>query len=248
MAAEVVVGVGEGAPGGGLAVAVAEFLEQGQRLLAVAQGLPVLAEQRVVPADGVEDTGVRGATATGPEQLHGQLVVAERAGQIALLVMGPAEAAMGVGPPDVVAQLGEEPQRTVEAGARRPVQTEPASRPGQRAQAPGLPRRVGIGRGTGRPQGRVERDPLDRRPVVPVPPSVEERLQRPGEQTRHPVAPGPGRRPDDGEQHRILGGQPGERLLMADERFGLDAGRGGPGGTGSAYGARSCSVACAVCR
>jgi hypothetical protein len=51
VAAEVVVGVAEALPGGGLPVAAADVLEQGQGPLAVVEGLPVVGEQGVEPAD-----------------------------------------------------------------------------------------------------------------------------------------------------------------------------------------------------
>src|SRR5690242_14038294 len=55
---EPAVGMGETVPGVCLAVLVAEFLQQGEGLLAIAQRTPVVAELDIVPADPVEGIGL----------------------------------------------------------------------------------------------------------------------------------------------------------------------------------------------
>ena len=220
MTAEAVVGVGDAVPGGGLTVAVAEFLEHGERLEAVLQGLSVLAEQGVVPADRVQDAGLRGAVAAGPEQVEGELVVTQGAGQVPALLALPAEAAVGVGTAGVVAQFGEEGQGLLQAGDGPTVQSETAFHPGESPQAPGLQH------GVGEASGGVERGPLHGQSVVPVPAPVEERLQGPGQlagETFLRGVPGRGGRFDDGEQHRVFGGEPGQGPVVVAERIRMRA-------------------------
>lgn len=74
--------------------------------------------------------------------------------------------------------------------------------------------------------GRGQRDPLDRRPIVPVPPAGEVVLQCQGELPGVRIKPGLGRLPDGGEQHRVVSGEPGKHLLQIVEMLRRDIGLG----------------------
>src|SRR5215213_2760141 len=75
---EVVVGVAEAVQRGGLTDPVTDRLLEGQRLLAVGQGLLVVAELGVTPAHTVECSGLPDPVSRGPEQMEGLQVVAKR--------------------------------------------------------------------------------------------------------------------------------------------------------------------------
>ena len=65
----------------------------------------------------------------------------------------------------------------------------------------------------GQPAGGGQRGVLGGGPVVPVPAPVEEVGEGPGQLPGVGVEPGAGGVVDGGQQHRVLGGEPGQRLL-----------------------------------
>jgi hypothetical protein len=85
--AQMVLGVPQAVPGCCLDPAVAGFRAEGECPAAERAGLLVVAEEAVVPADGVERFGLVRLVADGLVQAKGPLGVAERAG-VAALVFG----------------------------------------------------------------------------------------------------------------------------------------------------------------
>ena len=92
--AEVMVGVAQAVPGGGLALPVAEFAQQDEGVLAVEERPRVVAEQGMVPADRVQGPGQSVLVAGGPEQLERLQVVGERLVVTALNLQDDAEGAV----------------------------------------------------------------------------------------------------------------------------------------------------------
>ena len=85
---------------------------------------------------------------------------------------------------------------------------------------------MGLRGRVGQPPRGGQRGLLGGGPVVPVPPPVEEVVEGPGQLPGVGVEAGGGGVVDGGEQHRVLGGEPGQRLLVVGELLRGDPGLG----------------------
>src|SRR5439155_18935897 len=83
--AEMVMGVPQAVPGVRFALAVSQLLVHGEGRAAVADGLRVLAQQGMEPADRVESVGLPERLAGGPEPIQGLPSMAECSAIVALL-------------------------------------------------------------------------------------------------------------------------------------------------------------------
>src|SRR5262249_11420168 len=154
--------------------------------LAAGEGLPVVAEQGVQPADLVEGAGLPGLVAGGPEQVEGLPGVVEGLRGVALPLPQVGQVVVGAGLPDLVADLTVQVEGVAELGVGVVEATQPGVGAGEVAVGVSLCGRVG------QPPGGGHRGAPGSGPVVPMPPSVEERPQGPGQ------LPGVGVEPGDG--------------------------------------------------
>jgi hypothetical protein len=107
---EVMVNEAEAVPGGRLPAALAQRTDGRQALLALGDGLLVVAEPGLAEADVVEDHGLARPVPGGPVQLEGAGGVPERISEALLPLGDPGQAAVYAGLADVVAnrfELGE---------------------------------------------------------------------------------------------------------------------------------------------
>jgi hypothetical protein len=158
------VGVAEAVPGVGLPVAVAGLLEQGEGLLAGRQGVPVVAEQGVVPADVVEGVSLPGPVAGGAEQVEGWPGVAEGLGVAALPLRQLGEAVVDEALPGQVPGLAEQVEGLPQLYVRVVEAAQPDVGLGEVAVGAGLQIRVGQppGGGQGACNGKARGSRVDR--------------------------------------------------------------------------------------
>ncbi len=116
MLAQSLAGVPEAVPRLRLAETVAEFPLQFQSLLAERDGLRVIAEHGVEPADRVERPGLPGPVAGGAEQVEGLLRMPERLPVAALTLQQPGLMAVRVTLADGVPGRVVQPQCLAQPG------------------------------------------------------------------------------------------------------------------------------------
>ncbi len=196
MLAELVVRVAETVPGGGLGVAVAQLLVHGQGLLAGGEGLAVVAELGVAPADCVEGIGLAGPVTGGPVQVERPLRVPERGQVVPPPGTHKPEVQVGQRLAGAVAQLDAQVEAAREVRLGFPVAAELSEHAGQPAM------RVDPGRPVIQPYGGLKGDRLHGRPLVPAALPVEVVPERPGQLPGVGVEAIAGRTGDGREQHR----------------------------------------------
>src|SRR3712207_872288 len=107
---EVAVGEAEAVPGSGLADAITRLPQQGQGLLAADQGLMVVTELSLEPADGVERAGLPVRVIGGPEVPQRPPSVVESLSVTTLSLERPRQGEVGLRLADPVVELLEQGQ------------------------------------------------------------------------------------------------------------------------------------------
>ena len=171
----------------------------------------MVAEQGVVPADRVEGVGLPGRWPAARNRSRACWAWSSASLVAALPLAHMGEAVVGVGLPDPVAGLGGQVEGVPQLGVGVVEAAQPGVGAGEDAVGAGLRGRVA------QPLGGGHRGPLGGGPVVPVPAPVEEGVEGPGQLPGVGVEPGGGGVLDGGEQHAVLGGEPGQRLLVVGE-------------------------------
>jgi hypothetical protein len=201
-----VVGVAEAVAGGGLAAGVSDAVVKGQCFKAVTDGLGVVAQVGLVPADRVAGAGLARRVPGGPEQIKGLLGVVEYQGVLILVLPQPGEGKMGTALADTVAELPVEINSMPEMAAGIRIDPQFGLCTAQASV------RAGLGGPVTCPLRGGYRETLRCRPVVPVPPAVKIVSQAPADLADMVVKSGRCGVRDGCQQHCVLGFEPGQRL------------------------------------
>ena len=178
----------------------------------------VVAKQRVAPADPVQRTGLPGPVARRAAQVEGLLGVPERVRRAALHLGQFGQAIAGARLAGRVAELREHVQGALEVRACLIEAPPPGIAKGEAMQGVGLPDLVAEAARGG--QGGV----MSRDLLGPEPLPEQERPEDPRQLPGLRVEAGRGGLRDGGEQHRTLGGEPGQRAVVARDVLRDDAG------------------------
>ncbi len=242
MLADVVPGVTEAVPGGGLTAAVAELAVQVKGLPAVVKGLPVIPQLRLQPADRVEGVGLPFPVAYDLIQAEGHLVMGWCLLRPALPVEQPRQGLVGAGLADEVTDFAEQAESLRQVGMRLIEAAKPAAGIAEAAVGASLRGAVSQALRGG------HRGPLSGDPVAPVPLPVEEVGQCPGKLPGVDVESVLRRQGDHGKQHSMLCLKPGSRLRGIPEFLRPGAELGWVKSIGSRAGFSSLFAAAAVYR
>lgn len=201
---EVKLGVTEGVPDVVLEMAAAELGDQGQGLLAERACQLVIAEEGVVPSDAIEHLGLRELIAAGLKEAQRLFVMTEGVGAATLNPGYRREILLGPGLPHAVIEPLVQREGALQMKAGLIIVSSAQIRVSQAAHGHGLPERV-VKAGRGCQRTLHYGDPL-----LQVASPVEIYRQYAGELPGVAVSPRLRGEGDGGEQHLVLGFEPGQ--------------------------------------